>query len=209
MNNPQQAMGIPQPPQPGFGGPLAPGAPPRKRHTGLIVLILVVLLVALGGAAAVGFFVFKLGNSTASTPTCALSGYTAFTSPDHSFCLVYPNGWQVASALKGSGAQLSGPAHQVFTVANIGAFSATLQDYDIGFCNSLGGKSSEMVSVTIQGQAWTQIHCATDAGNGRVIIEAVIYKGSLYHMSYGSPVASFQSDLSQFFTPMEQSFRFI
>ncbi len=139
----------------------------------------------------------------------ALSGYTAFTSPDHTFCLVYPTGSQVANSLKGTGVALSGPAHQVFTVANIGAFSGTPTDYDVGFCDNLVGRVSQITSVTLDGQVWTQAHCAFDVGTGRAIVESVIYKGNLYHMDYGSSAASFLSNQSQTFTPMEQSFRFL
>jgi hypothetical protein len=183
------------------------GAPPKKRHIGLIVLLSVALMVVVVGA--VAGFVFLRPGSTAATPTCALSGYTAFTSPDHTFCLVYPTGWQVANPLKGTGAAFSGPAHQVFTVANIGAFSGTPTDYDVGFCDNLVGRVSQITSVTLDGQVWTQAHCAFDVGTGRAIVESVIYKGNLYHLDYGSSAASFLSNQSQTFTPMEQRFRFL
>lgn len=217
-NNSQQAGGFPPPqhgfgPPQGFGGPPAPGAPggmaapPRKRRTGLIVLIAVALLVVVAGGV-VGFIVLRNGGA-ASTPPCTLSGYTTFTSPDHTFCLAYPNGWQVTNALRGTGAQFSGPAQQKFSVANIGAFSGTPTAYDVAFCASLHSRANALTTVTISGQAWTQAHCAINAGAGRAVVESIIYKGSLYHLDYGSSAATFQSDLSQFFTPIEQSFNFL
>jgi hypothetical protein len=184
------------------------GTPPRKRHTGLIVALSVVLLVVIVGAIA-AFVFLRPGSSTASTPTCALSGYTAFTSPDQSFCLVYPTGWQVTNPLKGTGAAFGGPAHQLFTVADLGAFSGTPADFDVAFCSNLGGRITQMTTVTLSGQTWTQAHCAFNLGTARAVVEAVMYKGKLYHMDYASPAASFLSDQSQTFTPMEQSFRFL
>ncbi len=219
-NNNQQTGGFPPPLQQGFvpppdlGGPPTPGAPgvmaapPRKRRAGLIALIVGGLLVILVGTVA-GVILLKK-NAAASAPTCAtLSGYTIFTSPDHTFCLAYPTGWQVTGALQGTGAQFSGPAHQLFTVSNIGAFSGTPADYDIRFCVTLDGTSSPTTTLTLSGQTWTQARCAINGGTGRGIVEATIYKGSLYHMDYGSPVGAFPSNRSQFFTPIEQSFRFL
>jgi len=34
-------------------------------------------------------------------------------------------------------------------------------------------------------------------------------KGNLYYLAYASTTASFQSNVSQFFTPMQQSFQFL
>lgn len=208
-NNSQQGFA----PSQDFGGPPTPGAPgvmaapPRKRRAGLIALIVGVLLVVLVGTVA-GILVLRK-NTTTSAPTCAsLSGYTIFTSPDHTFCLAYPTGWQVTNALQGAGAQFSGPEHQLFTVSNIGVFSGTPADYDIRFCVNLDGASSPTTTLTLSGQTWTQARCAIDAGTGRGVVEATVYKGNLYHMDYASPAASFPRNRSQFFTPMEQSFRF-
>jgi hypothetical protein len=219
-NNSQQTGGFSPPLQQGFvppqsfGGPPTPGAPgvmtapPKKRRAGLIVLIAAVLLVVLVGTV-VGVIVLRK-NPTTSAPTCAaLSGYTIFTSPDHTFCLTYPTGWQVTGALQGTGAQFSGPAHQLFTVSNIGSFSGTPADYDMRFCTNLDGTSSPTSTLTLSGQAWTQARCTINAGTGRGIVEATVYKGNLYHMDYGSPTASFLSNRSQFFTSIEQSFRFL
>ncbi len=200
------------PPQPGSDVPPAPGAPvylekpPRKRRTGLIVLISL-LVVVIGGAAA-AFFTLGPGSSLFA-PTCSLSGFTAYNSPDKTFCVAYPTGWQVAPALQGSGARFSGPSNQLFSVSNVGAISGTPTSYAVAACRSLLGRVGQTTTVTLSGQTWTQMSCTINGSLGRVIIESVIYKGDLYHMDYGSSTATFASNQSQFFTPMEQSFRFL
>lgn len=208
MNAPEQAGRFPPtvrdvgvPPMPG-----APDRPPRKRRIGLLTLIGVALVVVV--VAVVGYFALGLGSTTATLP-CSLGGYTAFTSPDHTFCLDYPTGWQVMNPSRGSGAQFSGPAHQVFTAANLGAYSGTAAGFDRAVCLNLGGIAGLPITLTLAGQTWTQRLCFLDADHYRTIIESSVYQGKLYHMDYGSATLTFLSNRSQFFTPMEQSFRFL
>lgn len=204
---------------------MAPAPQPKKSKTGLIVVILIAVLIigGLGSVAALGFAGKGPLKSLGSTPTPAATatpkatatpsippGFQAFTSSDNTFSLAYPGDWQKSDATQGTGGQFIGPQQQLFLVARQdGALSPT--DFDNGFCGSsgFGGTGSTPKNVTIGGQGWTQEECDNSDGSGHAVVESVVYKGGFYYIAYVSDAASFAQNQTSFFTPMEQTFKFL
>ncbi len=213
--------GAPQgfgPPQPGYGAPPPGyGAPPKKR-TGLIVIIAVVLLVVIIGGV-IGFLLLKKGGSGSSS-TIPL---TTYTSPDNTFSIGYPTGWQqkTPSSDEGSGVEFIGPASQEFIITDLGSVadlggSLTPALLDSAFCQGgagsgggAGGAPTAPQMVNIGGQNWTEEECDNSTGEIHAAVETVFYKNQAYLIAYASPKASFGNDRSQFYSAMEQSFKFL
>jgi hypothetical protein len=189
----------------------------------IIGIVVVLLILIIGGIGAV----FLLGgkknnNGSTSTPTVAATATTAatatpaipagfqqFTSPDNSFSIDYPSSWTNDSSTEGTGAQFTGPAGQVFIVTNGGAGQGDPATNDAAFCQGVGGPASAPTQITIGGQQWTQEECDNSSGTVHAVVDSVTYKGDLYLMAYASPKVTFPADKTQYYSPMEQSFRFL
>ncbi len=237
---PQQSWGGPPPqpgygapPQPGYGGPPQPGygapppgygAPPKKRNTGLIVIISVIVLIVLaGGTVGAIALLGKKGNTTTNqgsgTPTATSilptptqpavpTGFQTYTGSD--FSIAYPADWQKSNDTSGgSGVAFIGPTGEDFTIVNLGASPLSPADIADAFCMGVGSTTAGPTTVTIGGQQWTREECANSDGTVKAVAEAIIHNGQGYLIGYASPTATFDSDQTQYFTPMEQSFTFL
>jgi hypothetical protein len=109
----------------------------------------------------------------------------------------------------------SGPAHQQFQVnhlpINAGADMAALI---LATCQAgqpgLPASSLQTQPVALAGQTWLRGDCDAGAQSStELVVEMVAYKGQVYTLDYESPTASFPTDRSAYYTPMEQSFQFL
>lgn len=176
-----------------------------------ILLLLCVLLSALAmGACSASARVTPTATSRATLPP----GFVLTTSPDHTFRLAYPAGWQTQTS---SQDVFTGPTGQYFEATNDGplAGAADMRQLVTGYCNGVSPDMAinlvQTTTVRLGGQNWTRGNC--DAGKATVtlavIVEVVIYKGLVFVIEYGSPVASFASDQTSYYALMEQSFHFL
>lgn len=151
---------------------------------------------------------------TATPTNTPATSFTVYTSPDHKYQISYPTGWQpqVADGNPGK-VSITGPDNQTFEVSDNAAIpGSSPATYVNGYCNAIGTTpvTVQTTTVTIAGQTWTQGDC--DAGtnsSNSLIVEVVTYKGAVYQIDYGSSTANFQADADAFYTPMEQSFKFL
>jgi hypothetical protein len=197
-------------------------SPPRKRRGGLFALIAIIVVVALiVGVVGVLALTHKSGSTstsntnssstptTAATPTPSVpSGFQKFSNSQYS--IAYPGSWSAKASSSGTGEQFTGPDAQVFQVdLTPNASSGEEAAFNTGFCgvlNSKGGATTP-TAITIGGQTWQQLDCKDD-GTLHAVVESVVYKGTLYSLSYLSTSLTFDSDKTQYYGPMEQSFAF-
>lgn len=176
----------------------------------ILYLLCVVFSVLTVGACSTQASVTPTVTSEAKLP----SGFILTTSPDHTFRLAYPAAWQ---AQTDSQDVFTGPTGQYFEANNDGPPVGTtdLRQLVTTYCNGvqpdLAVSLVQTTSVQLGGRDWTQGDC--DAGKSSVttmvVVEVVLYKGSLFKITYGSPAASFGSDYTRYFALMEQSFHFL
>lgn len=198
-------------------------APPRKGKTGMIVIISVIVLVVIVGGV-VAALAFTGGKKTtnnnnpaatsapAATPTPAIpSNFKKFSNSRYS--IGYPSDWTSDTSSSGTNDEdFTGPTAQIFQVVitpNASPGEETL--FNSGYCSVLGssgGTKPSPTSISLGGQQWQQLDCG-DNGTLHAIVESVIYKGDLYTLDYLSSSATFDSDRTQFFQPMERSFQFL
>ncbi len=213
-------------PAPGYTAPAMPGAPIKpatgSTKNGLIALVSAIVLVALLGGILLtlgltrsGPFASASANHQATpTPTSAPipAGFKLYIHKDHSFSIIYPGSWSLgpAATVSGSGEQFTGPAHQTVQIVHGGS----TQTSDLGtsvdaFCLTFALTTNAHTTVTLAGQQWTREECNNATLGIHAIVEAAAYKGTLYLLSYASPTSAFNNNRSQYFTPMEQSFKFL
>jgi serine/threonine protein kinase len=225
MNRPALPQPAPAYPVPGYPG--APAQPsPTKKKNGLIALISAIVLVALVGGILLTLGLTKTGPfappgvtqqaTPTPTPTPTASsipaGFKLFTNRDKSFSIIYPQSWSSKSALSpnGVGEEFDGPANQIVQAVNGGQNNASNTGSNVdAFCVVYGGLPQGHSTVTIDGQKWTREECDSFGSVSHAVVEAVVYKGNLYLLSYAAPKNSFSSDRTKYFTPMEQSFTFL
>jgi hypothetical protein len=153
------------------------------------------------------------------TPTHTPATRTAFILPagfttykTTTFYVAHPNNWNQQNPANGTGIQYAGPNGQTFVVASLGKAPGTPQAFDTAFCSptGFGGTASGAPkTVTINGVHWVQLLCTDAKTDKTAMVEAVVHNNQFYYMVYTSPTASFQTNRSQYFTPMEQSFTFV
>jgi hypothetical protein len=189
--------------------------PPKKGRGGLIAIIAIVLLVVIAGGivAAIALTGKKPATSTgpgASTPTPSIpAGFKKFTGS--TFSIAYPSDWKPVGDAQGtSGEEFTSDSGQVFQVTiSAGARSGQEDLFNTGFCSVVGNASDATpAAVTIGGQQWHQLDCG-EKSSLHAVVESLVYKGTLFSLSYLSPITTFDSDKTQFYTPMEQSFAFL
>jgi hypothetical protein len=163
------------------------------------------------------------GNSApTATPTAApptptntpATGLTVYTSSDHKYQLSYPTGWQVNEVSGDSGkVDFSGPNQDFMVSDDAGTQGADPAQLITDWCNAIGRTTSQVVKgtpVVLAGQTWFKAECGDDAQPSEpLLVEVVTYQGAVYQIDYTSPAASFQSDDTTYYTPMEQSFQFL
>lgn len=207
------------PPQPGF--PAGPGGPPPKKgKTGLIIGIVVVLLVLIIGGILGVVLLRKGSNTPGTTGTSATatpkatatqavpSGFQKFSNSD--FSVVYPQAWTAKAS--GTGEQFTSASGQIFEVdVNQGTGSANnaAAAFDDTYCSIIGNVTAGPTTVTIGGEQWTQEECQDKDGTLASVVEAVAHNGNLFSIAYLSLLDTFQTDKTQFYQPMEQSFKFL
>jgi serine/threonine protein kinase len=204
------------PPAPYLGGPMPPA--PKHRRTGLIIMLgLLALVLVVGGIGLALVKVLQPGSSAstghhAPTPTPTIPpGFRLYTDPNHTFRIIYPSSWQQQPSPLGSdGMEFDGPRSQMFTAINEGS----AQPGDVGatndnFCTGYSGATNPQTTVTIGGQRWSQEACDAFLGLGHGVSESIVYKGNLYLLVYTDEPESFNSDNTQYFARMEQSFTFL
>lgn len=151
------------------------------------------------------------------TPTnTSSSGLTIYTSPDNTYKISYPTGWQVQTASgEPGGVGFSGTSGQFFEVKETAATSGfDPAQYVTDYCQSINvGQNIGQTTgspVVLGGQTWFKAECGADAQPTTVVIvEVVTYKGALYQIDYSSSAAAFQADFNTYYGPMEQSFQFL
>lgn len=225
------------PPQ-GFGGPpfapgyLPPGFPgqieepaPEKRHNAFAItfLSIVTLLVVVGAGLLVagvnGKGPFAKPGSQTSLPTTTPgvpAGYSVFTNSTKTFQIAYPSSWQATNTTQdlGSGGTFQ-TAYKVFLVTDAGAGSVDPAQLDTVFCQGKDGKSgfggspSAPKQVTLGDQNWTEEECDNATNQAYAAVETIIYHGHVYLISYASPKAAFSSDRGQYYSLIEQTFKFL
>jgi hypothetical protein len=184
------------------------------------------LLVLLALAACAG-----PGGSTATTtptPTLAVTptpsptptptppppaGFVFYTSQDHTYLLAYPTGWLILSA--NGQTQFTGVG-QLFEVSETGGAAQANPAQSVNsFCQSkqagVAPDPVQTTTVNLAGQSWTRANCDAGAQGPAIqwVVEVAIYKGISYQIDYTSPIVEFKRDNSQYYTPMERSFRFL
>jgi len=217
-------------PPPGF--PEMPEEPPQQGRNalGMSILSLITILVLLGGGLLVAGIIGKgplaslngqpAGTGAAQTPAAsptptatptpsAPPGFRVFINATNTFSIDYPSNWQEAKASAGSGAQFEGPEPQVFIVSDAGASGGDPALFDKDFCDGFGGKPTAPKQVSIAGQQWTEEECNSSSGTAHAAVEATFYTGHLYVIAYACYKATFAANRNQYFTPMEQSFKFL
>ncbi len=142
---------------------------------------------------------------------CTVAGFTTFHSLDKTFCLAYPTGWTAQISPAGGGEEFNGPSGQLFQVATAGAGSGgnDPQTFDDIFCSVIGTRTAPVRMVNIGNQQWTREECEDTVRGLHALIEAVVYQGQLYNISYVSPATTFANDQARFYSTMEQSFSFL
>jgi hypothetical protein len=126
------------------------------------------------------------------------------------FTITYPTGWNKANPAEGNGVQYTGPKNQVFTAASMGVSKDSPATFNETFCGptAFGGTASAPKNVQISGETWMQTQCTDQKGGKTAIVESTVHNKDLYYIVYGSPLANFNADKTQYFTTMEKSFTF-
>ena len=161
----------------------------------------------------------KTTTSTTTKPTPTPTTRTAAALPagfvvykSEGFHLAHPTSWQQQNPPNGTGVQYTGPAQQQFVAASLGKIQNSPEAFNAAYCSPTGeGGTPEGAAkvVNFGGESWRQQECV-DAKTGKTaVIESTVHNQDFYYLVYGSPAASFQTNRTQYFTPMEQSFTFI
>jgi len=178
----------------------------KKRTARLIASVALVFIVVLGGSAAL---VLTLsGKTRPSLPP----GYQVFTSPDHSFSIAYPPGWERSHPNSGTGGAFNGPDSRVFIVSHLGRTDLTPGHFDQDFCSGsqgFGGAPSTPQMVQIGSREWTREECDNADGTLHAATEAILYQGELYYMIAVAQRATFAQSTATYFSVMERSFAFL
>jgi len=188
-----------------------------RNHICLVLVCAALLVLAACGGTGTANPV-PTATPTPTTPTVKktpATGMTVYISPDHTYQLSYPTGWQVQVADGNPGkVDFSGP-NQNFEVSDDasttpgGDPAQLITDY----CNAIGQSTSQVVTgtpVVLAGQTWFKAECGDAAQPSEpLFVEVVTYRGAVYQIDYSSPAASFQSDDTTYYAPMEQSFQFL
>ncbi len=138
------------------------------------------------------------------------AGFTSYQNAD--FHLAYPAGWQQQNPPNGTGVQYMGPTKQEFIAATLGNTQKSPEVFDAAFCSPTGsGGTPEGAAKVVDfgGESWMQQQCVDAKAGTSTIVESTVHAQNFYYIAYSSPTASFQANMTQYFTPMEQSFKFV
>ena len=185
------------------------------RHQVHLVVMCIFLLVLAACGSTTAANLSPTATPTAAQPTNTTStGMTVYTSPDHKYQLSYPTGWQVNGADGNPGKVVFSGPNQNFEVSDDASTTPGGDPAQLimDWCNAIGQNTSQVTGtpVVLAGQTWFKAECGDDAQPSEpLIVEVVTYQGAVYQIDYSSSEASFQADDAAFYTPMEQSFRFL
>ena len=185
-----------------------------------LVCVLLLVLAACGGttAASPSPTATPPANPSPTTqPTkTPAANFTVYTSPDHTYRVSYPTGWQEQTVEGNSGkVSFTGPDNQEFEVNDHastpgGDPAQLITDYCQAVQPDQAASHVVGTPVVLDGQTWLKAQCGAAAQPATIlIVEVVTYKGAVYQIDYAAPGASFQADDTTFYTPMEQSFQFL
>lgn len=167
-----------------------------RAQTRIIMVLLVAAFVIIAGCGTPG------GSSSGGS-------LTTYTSPDGKFSIGYPNGWKVGSDQ--NRVEFTGPANREdFVVSQYSANGSGPTDIINQLCSIPGAASltTNVSSVTIGGQQWMRAECEFSNTKLHQAIEATSYQGTDFVITYESLDAAFASDQSNYYLPMQQSFKF-
>jgi hypothetical protein len=206
---------------PGFpGSPMTP--PPRKGRGGIIAIIAIILIVLIGGGVTATVILRNSPSTSSNTPSGTNTpvatatpniptGYTPFS--NSKFRISYPATWTHQTSSSSPTEEFISGQGQIFQVTTLDrAPSGSDVSFNSVFCKEVGNSSGGThtpTSITIGGQQWQQLECGVGANNVQAVSESVIYKGTLYAISYASPSETFEADRTQFYSVMEQTFAFL
>lgn len=137
------------------------------------------------------------------------NGFTLYKGAD--FNVAYPVGWDQEKPDNGVGVQYTGPTNQVFVVASLGKLPTTPATFEKAFCSPTGfggAPSGAAKTVKIGGEAWVQQECVDNYNDKTAMVAAIVHNKQFYYMVYGSPSIGFETNQSQYFNTMQQSFSF-
>jgi len=196
--------------------------PPRKGRGGLIAIIAIILIVLIGGGVTATFILRNNPSTRSNTPSSTNTpaatatpniptGYTLFSTSK--FRISYPATWTHQTSSSSPTEEFISAQGQILQVTTLDqAPSGSDAEFNSMFCkgvaNTSGGTHTP-TSITIAGQQWQQLECDVGANSVQAVSESVIYKGTLYAISYASPAETFEADRTQFYSVMEQTFAFL
>ncbi len=187
-----------------------------RHHVWFVPLFVCLLALAACGSTPVGASSTPTPPNAAQPTNTPANGLTVYTSPDHTYQISYPTGWQEQTADGNPGkASFTGPDNQYFEVSdNASTPGGDPAQLITDYCQAVqpGQAASQVMGtpVVLGGQTWLKAQCGAEAQPATVlIVEVVTYKGAVYQMDYSSPGASFQANDNAFYMPMEQSFQFL
>ncbi|HLW03223.1 MAG TPA: hypothetical protein VKT82_31545 [Ktedonobacterales bacterium] len=181
----------------------------------LLLFVCLLTLAACGSTTAGNSSPTAPPTTAQSTPTnTPASGMTVYTSPDHTYHISYPSGWQAQPADGNPGkVDFSGPNQNFEVTDDAGTKGADPAQLITDYCNAIGQTTSQVVTgtpVVLAGQTWFKAQCGDDPQPSEpLVVEVVTYQGAVYQIDYSSPAASFQADDTAYYAPMEQSFQFL
>lgn len=144
-------------------------------------------------------------HAVSAVPT----GFTIYKGT--SFTLTYPTAWNKQNPAEGTGVQYTGPNQQVFVAANMGKTVDTPEAFDTTFCGPTafgGALNGPAKDVKISGVTWVQAQCTDQKGGKSAVVESTVHNKELYYIVYGSPLANFPTNKTNYFATMEKSFTF-
>lgn len=212
----------PAQPAPGYGSPgvgfpagrRAPAPPQRDMTVWCLVACGIVLAGLLGG-----IVILVLGHTgdraanglpTATATPAVPQGFKLFTSQVRFFRMAYPARWQVTSDEQNAYDAFGDPPQFAYLQGFVPKPGVTATEADDNVCGRDGaanGKTRPKL-VTIAGQTWTEEECV-DSSFYKNKVEAIIYHGHLFALSFYCPEPTFDSNQQQYFSVMEQTFQFL
>jgi hypothetical protein len=198
----------------GFGS-----APETKQRNLLLPVLLAVLVVLVGAAAAGAYALTHRAQPTTTTGTPGIpAGFKAYDDAATHVHLILPTDWTSTGTVSGaqglivaSPDQNSGVAvKQYNVVAN--NLPGMLGGFFTGMAGSAGSVSnkSAAASTSVAGQTWSQesADVTRDGATYHVVVLATTYNQSTYLVAYFSLKSTFASADKSYFQPILKSFAF-
>ena len=172
----------------------------RQRTGPLVLLVVVLFVVAVGGA----FYVAQ--RLTANPPVPA---QVTYHDPQHRFSLVRPGLWSVT--VLGDGILLSDSSG--LSTAQLQVSAPSAGETALSHADALASQKSLQAAPSLQfaGVTWQQRSAQVTGADGAVRMDVVLvteHSGKLYTLEFNSPVASYSGVNTLVFQPLMASFAF-